>query len=89
MNSPERLNWEMRDKNGHIVLATQDYEVARVIHSFMSDLEIFDCNFAISHRAWFPCDFSSYFKEEGATPTVKIENTLYTQKREELEVHEV
>lgn len=89
MDIPERLNYELRDKNGHIVAATQDYNTAKTITGFLTGVDIYECNFPVDHFAWFPCDFSDYFKYSDATPTVKIEGVTYVQKKAELEVKEI
>ena len=88
MQTPERLNFELRDAQGNIVAATADRGTAELIERIISRLDIYDCSFAYSHRAWFPCDFSGYFNQQHFTPEVVIEGTRYLAEKKEIEVME-
>lgn len=85
---PERLNYEIRDSRGNIVAATVDRGIAETIHrmGIIPRSEIWECQFATSHKAWFPCDFSKYFDNYHPRPDVMIEDTVYTAQKTELEV---
>ena len=86
MNTPERLNYEIRDSLGNIVAATHDRGIAEIVTTMVPRTEIYECRFSYSHKAWFPCDFSAYYRPCNPAPEVVIENTLYRAKKLEVEV---
>jgi hypothetical protein len=90
-NTPDRLNYEIRDGQGNIIAATTDFSVAEAIYNLgiiPKSARIYECGFPVTHRAWFPCDFSSYYAND-PKPYVTIEGTVYKQARTELETVDI
>lgn len=84
---PNRLNYEIRDDHGNVIVAAVDFSVIETIYNLgiiPKSARIYECAFPTTHRAWFPCDFSSYYASN-PQPCVTIEGVVYKQARTELE----
>lgn len=89
MATPERLNWELRNSQGEIVGAFVDHSVAEACKyaAINKGTQIYECQYPVTHRGWFYCDFSPYFDPKNPSPKVIINGTVYVQARTELEVN--
>ena len=74
------LRYEIRDDAGNIMAATHDSKVAEEIARIIGRSNIIDLNSAVSHVAWYQCDFSKYFSIYPAAE-VTICGTVFKQKK--------
>lgn len=79
------LRYEIRDDVGNIICATHDLSIAEKIAPMLGKRTIVDLNSAVSHVAWYQCDFSKYFSVNPSAE-VTVCGTIFRQKKDDVEV---